>query len=259
MTGSRTPSPPANPPPPDGGRPAPGGRPWLGGWAGLGGAAWLTGRRATGLCGLAAVALTLPAFVLLPPAPAAGTPAGRVVAYYQQHGDAFLAYGWLLGLSVPLMVVHLAAVAHWMRGQARLPGPLWLVYLAGATLGHTVQLLLLAVFQVLVLVAGHPDSALVRPLSELANVGFSYFAVAQAVPLAAGALAVARTGVVWRWLAWPAAAAVALCLLGSLGTVSRSGPLAGGALATSLWYLAFLAVFTLVNAALLGRPRAAAR
>jgi hypothetical protein len=215
----------------------------------------LDGRRLVAACGLVAVALTLPAFVLVPPAPAVGAGTDRILDYYQDLGTRFLVFGWLTGLSIPFLVAHLAAVADWLR-RRDLPG-LAAAYLAGGLMAHTVQLVLLAVFQLAGMAAAGGDPAAARTLSDLGNVGFSFYALAEVVRLGAGAVAIRRTGVVARWLAWPAVGTAALCVLGSVGVLARSGPMAAGNLPVVAWYLAFLLTFSAVNLALLRPAREA--
>ena len=215
----------------------------------------LDGRRLVAAAGLVAVALTLPAFVLVPPAPALGAGADRVVDYYQDLGTRFLVFGWLTGLSIPFLVGHLAAVADWLRRRDQ--PALGTAYLAGGLMAHTVQLVLLAVFQLAGMAAANGDAAAAGTLSDLGNVGFSFLALAEVVRLGAAAVAIRRTGVVARWLAWPVLGTAALCVLGSVGVLTQSGPLAAGSLPVVLWYPAFLATFTAVNIALLRPPREA--
>ncbi len=207
------------------------------------------GRRLVAAAGLTAVALALPALVLVDPAPALGTSTAEVVAYYRDAGRPFLVYSWLLALSMPVLLAHLAAVSEWLRrhGHDGLATP----YLVGGLMAHTVQLVLLAVFQLAGMAALRGDTETTRTLADLGNVGFSFCAVAELVRQVAGGLAIRRTGVVPRWLSWLPFASAGLCVLGSVGLMTRSGPLAAGSPPVMLWVMGFLVTFAAVNLALL--------
>lgn len=213
----------------------------------------MSGRRLVAACGLAAVALTLPAFVLVPPAPAADAAPAAVVAYYRAAGRAFLVYGWLIGLSIPLLLAHLVGVVTWLGGPAG-SRTLALLYAVTGVTSHVSQLTVLAVFQSVSFAAATGDGSAAKPLSDLANVGFSFFAIAEGARLSVAAVAVLLTAVLPRWVGGLIALDVPLCLVGSLGAFA-SGPLAAGRPMTAVWYLGFLALLTIVSVRLLLPPR----
>ena len=207
------------------------------------------GRRLVAAAGLTAVALNLPAFLLVPPAPALGTETADIVGYYQDAGRPFLLYSWLVALSVPFLIVHLAAVSEWLR-RRELPG-LAATYFASGLMAHTVQLLLLAFAQLAGMAAMRGDAEAARTLADLGTIGFSFCALAEVARQVAGGLAIRETGVVPRWISWLAFSTAGLCLLGSVGLMTRSGGLAAGSLPMVLWLLGFLITFATVNVALL--------
>lgn len=211
-------------------------------------------RRLIAVAGLLAVLLTLPAFTLVPPAPHVGMPADDIVSYYRAYQRPFLIYGWLLGLSVPFHLVHLAGVHRWAHSRGS--GLLGNVYAAGAVTAHTTQLLLLAVFQMIAYSAVHLDAGTTRFASDLANIGFAFYPMVEIPRLVAGQLLIRRTRIVPTSLGWLAAVAALLCLLGSFGAFLFTGPLAPGRLLQAAWYPAFLVWFMLVNVALLRRSEA---
>lgn len=207
------------------------------------------GRRLVAAAGLVAVALTLPALALIDPAPPLGTPTDEIVAYYTHAGRPFLVYGWLVALSLPFLIAHLAAVAEWLRRQGQTG--LAATYLVGGLMAHTVQLVLLAIFQLAGMAALRGDAGATRTLADFGNVGLSFCALAELVRQVAGGMAIRRTGVVPRWLSWLPFTGAGLCVLGSVGLMTRSGPLAAGSPPVTLWAVGFLVTFGVVNGVLL--------
>lgn len=209
----------------------------------------MSGRRLVAACGIAAVVLTLPAFVLVPPAPAADAAPAAVVSYYRAVGRPFLVYGWLIGLSIPLLLAHLTGVVTWLAARPGMRAPALLYAVTGST-SHVCQLMVLAVFQSVWFAAAGGEAAGAKSLSDLANVGFSFYAIAEGARLSVAAAVVLRTGVLPRWIAGLIALDVGLCLVGSLGVLG-SGPLAAGRPLPAAWYPGFLVVFTVANVCLL--------
>ena len=213
------------------------------------------GRRLIGALGIAAVVLTLPAFVLVPPAPAADASRAAVAAYYHAAGTAFQVYGWLIGLSIPLMLAHLVGVVRWLNDDRGLRTTA-LLYAVSGVASHASQLTVLLTFQAVSLAAAGGDAGGARALSDLANVGLSFYAIAEGARLTVAAAVVLGTGVLPRWVGGLAGVAALLCLVGSLGAFG-SGLLAAGRPLTAAWYPAFLAVFAVANLFLLLRRGAA--
>lgn len=211
-----------------------------------------TGRRLVALAGLTFVALNLPAVLLMPPAPALGTDAGDLVAYYQDIGDRFLVLNWLTALGIPLMIAYSAAVAVWLR-RRDMP-VLGAVHLASGVMTHTLGLVVLAVTQVAAMAAQRGDAAATRMLADLGSVVLCCAALAEVGRQVTGGLAIRRTGVVPRWLAWLPFTGATLCLFGSAGALFRSGALAPGSPPMLLWAAGIAVAFTAVNVALLRVP-----
>jgi hypothetical protein len=205
-------------------------------------------RRLLAACGLLAVVLILPAFVLVNPAPAVTASAAGIASYYRAAGQPFLVYGWLTGLSVPLVLTHIVGVGAWLRERRETRG-LSLLYLLTGASSQTMQLILLAIFQTARFAASDGNAAGAKLLSDLGNVGFAFYAVIAGGWLVVATVAVFRTAVP-SWLGVLTAANAVLCLLGSLGTFA-SGSLAAGRLLVVAWYLVFLAVFSVFNVWLL--------
>jgi hypothetical protein len=103
------------------------------------------------------------------------------------------------------------------------------------------------------------DSSAAFALSDLANVGFSFYALSVCAWLCVATVAIAGTRLVWRWLAGFTSVTAVLCIVGSTGAIGRSGQAAAGTVTTTAWYLAFLLTFALTNLCLLvtrrGRER----
>jgi hypothetical protein len=207
------------------------------------------GRALIAVCGLAAVALTLPAFLLEPPAPAANAGTASVGAYYQRAGEQFLVFGWLTGLSIPLMLTHVAGVATWLGGRRGLR-TLSLLYAVTGTSSHVMQLTLLAVFQTAPFAVAAGDPAGTRLLSEVGDVGFAFYAIAEGARQSVASAAVLGAHAAPRWLGVLTGADAALCLLGSIGALG-TGQLAAGGLPVVAWYPGFLLAFTAFNVWLL--------
>ena len=205
-------------------------------------------RRLLAACGLLAVALILPAFVLVTPAPAVTASAASIASYYRAVGQPFLVYGWLAGLSVPLVMAHIAGVGAWLRERRETRG-LSLLYLLTGAGSQTMQLVLLAIFQTARFAAADGNGPGAKLLSDLGNAGFAFYAVIAGGWLTVATVAVFRTAVP-SWLGVLTAASAILCLLGSLGTFA-SGSLAAGRLLAVAWYLVYLAVFSAFNVWLL--------
>lgn len=209
-----------------------------------------SGRRLTGLCGLIIVALTLPSFVLITPAPAIDATAYEIGRYYAANQARFLLFGWLTALSLPILVIYLAVVGHWLR-QNFDRSPLWLVLIGSGVATACVQSVSLLFFQVTAYVAySAPEVA--KPISDGANLSFAFLSVIMIPLLSSGATVIMVTQVVRRWIGIGLLVCALLSIFGSLGMIERHGAFRAGHLAQASWYILYLIMFTFVNLGLLG-------
>lgn len=213
----------------------------------------VNGNQAIGVVGLIGVALTLPGFIAIPPAPALGSAPSDIVAYYNQYELRFLVFGWLIGCGAAMMLTFAILVAGGLRTESRVPSWVCAVYLTTSAVMHAVQIVMLAVFQVIPHLQDD-DLSIAAAMSDLGNVGFSFLAIATMFPVIAGAIALRFTCFAPSWISWFAWATAALCALGSWGAVGKPGLfLLAGMPLTSAWYGGFLILLTLVSLSLICR------
>lgn len=175
--------------------------------------------------------------------PAFGASGESVTEYYATHAVAFLIYGALITLTIPMLAIYVAVSTSTPRWE----GVHRLSVLSTTGLALSIQAIDLLLFQALGFVYAHSEEAAV--LSTLANLGFAFLALAYFMALGA---------IMWgywfggspRKLAWVVIGSVTLvaCALGATGTVAGpESPLAAGTILNALWYPLFLVSFLLIN------------
>ena len=200
------------------------------------------------------VATIAPAF-FLPPPPPGGAPVAEIASYYSGHRGALLLAGWVGLLAFPLGFAFVSGLGLVLRGTGA--ASVWLVVIALVSI--SVTLAVAAVQGILALAVPYVSSsaapAEVKLLADITQLGFSAtFAFEISYFVASGVLAL-RSPVIPNWLGYTAVIAAFTALLGSLGVIVGSGPLAAGGPATLMALVASLLWWLAAGLLLLLRPR----
>jgi len=179
----------------------------------------------------------------------------EIASYYSGHRGDLLIAGWVGLLAFPLGFAFISGLSLALRGTSATS--VWLVVIALVSI--SVTLAVAAVQGVLALavpyVSNSAAPAEVKLLADITQLGFSAtFALEIAYFVASGVLAF-RSPVIPNWLGYTAVIAAFPALLGSLGVIVSSGPLAAGGPATLVALVAGLLWWLAASLLLLLRPR----
>jgi len=212
-------------------------------------------QRLIGSLGMLYVVATIAPAFFLPPPPPGGAPVAEIASYYSGHRDALLVAGWFGLLAFPFGFAFVSGLGLILRGPDTTSA--WLVVIALVSI--SVTLAVAAVQGILALavpyVSASASPAEVKLLADITQLGFSAtFAFEISYFVASGFLAL-RSPVIPDWLGYTAMIAAFPALLGSLGVVVGSGPLAAGGPATLVALVAGLLWWLAASLLLLLRPR----
>ncbi len=195
--------------------------------------------RLTALAGIASVVLAAVAFALFGNAPATDASGQAVLTYVATNRVQVLAFVYLFGLSVALMLCFMTGLRALLRDAHQQAEPLATLGLVGGVVWVSVGYGILLFILALAFRAGR-DPLLARLLADLGALTANLSGFPTAVNMTAFGAALLLTGFLPRWVAW-LACVVALAHLVSAAAYAQEGLLSPSLLpsmvAPLLYYL----------------------
>ena len=211
-------------------------------------------RRLAGISGVVFVVLSVAILATAPPPPTLTSSAAEIVTYYADHQGGFLLGNYLGALALVPAFVVLVYLAVTIRDAEAGRGSLWVLAITTSATALGVTIVLFALLQAAAVVApaGPPSTA--KAVSDVANVTFGFFFVPMGAAVGAIAWGFLATRTMPVWIGWSGIVVALLQLVGSLGTVVITGPLAAGGIVTLVAFSALIAWFLVISVILLVRP-----
>jgi hypothetical protein len=179
----------------------------------------------------------------------------EIASYYSGHRGPLLVTGWIGLLAFPLGFAFIAGLGLLLRGTDAVS--VWL--LVAAMVSISVTLAVAALQGILALavpyVSGFAAPGEVKLLADVTQLGFSATFVFEITYFVASGVMALRSPAFPNWLGYSAMVVGVPALLGSLGVIAGSGPLAAGGPATLVALVAGLLWWLAASLLLVLRPR----
>ena len=187
------------------------------------------GARAVAVAGLLFVVLIVASIFVAPGTPNAHATAAKVVSYYQNHKGGVRVEAYVIGLAVFVGVFFFWYLRDWVCSVAE-NRQLATIGFAGALLFAASGALAAGIYWALADGVGHLDASAMQAFNVWQMDGVAFLlGVGQAVFLVGTGVAIARSGVLPRWLGWAGVV---------LGVIGLAVPAAVGPTPAGLWVLA---------------------
>jgi hypothetical protein len=193
-----------------------------------------------------------------PPLPTLNSTGADIVAYYTDHQYGFLVGNYLGAVAVLPAIIVIVYLTMLVRDAEPGRGWIWLVIAISTASGFGEAFVLFAALQAAAAVSPHATPQTAKALSDLANIVFAFFFVPNVAIVGSLAWGFLATRTMPAWTGWAGLTVSAIQLLGSLGTIVITGPMAAGGILTVATLGAFLAWLLAISVVLLLRPAKAA-
>jgi hypothetical protein len=193
---------------------------------------------------------------ILPTLTASGS---EIVSYFANNQTGFLVGNYLGAVALLPGFLVVAYLTAQIRAGEPDGGSLWVLVVVSNTVAFASAMVIFVLLQTAAVVAPGAPPQTAKAFSDAGNMAFAFFFLPMGAAVGSMAWGFLATRTMAGWVAWLGLGAAVIQLVGSLGTVIVTGPVAAGGIATLAAFVAFIAWFALVSVVLLVRPAPAAR
>ena len=211
-------------------------------------------RRLAGISGVLFVVLSAAVVVTAPPIPTLEASGADIVTYYSAHQTGFLIGNYLGALAVVPGFLVLVYLATMIRDAEAGRGSLWILVIVTNATALAAAMTVFVLFQTAAVVAPTAQVSTAKAFSDASNTAFAFSFLPLGAVAGSASWGFLGTGTMPRWLGWSGLVVALLQLVGSLGTVLITGPLAAGGPVTLVSFSALLAWLLVIAILLIVRP-----